>query len=539
MTSLFKYVFLVILFSAQFMHGQIIPTVSNLLRFGDGTQSLGSNSNNFIYRENLTDVKFLFPQNFTFGLRLLYDNPPEVGQTFKGLDRRFVEYQNDGIGLRAGNYSELYGKGLAINLFEERGLAYDTWMDGVRAKYKSNGLSVSILYGNLTFSDSINFWREEEYIVTGGNVEYEFNSSFSLGATFLSAEGKIPLPSITYNLKAEIPELYFKANFGQIDFYANWVNKWTNVIDTESSDGYGIYSFLSFNTAGLGITVDYKNYLFDERDPFERDDFTRPTRMLPFQNPPIVMKEHSYLFLSRSLHHIDFNDEVGVQAEIYYTLSEDININLNASLSSRHNYYEYQSPDSQNPFTFENIQRSGNFLPTSENKYSPYWEYLLDVEYSLSFFTNLHLGFAQRAKTFYNDFTGLQGTHIIKSTVVPLLIDHIFSRNYSSSLQYEFEAVDDNFNTSQEKYNNHFISLTGNFYSKLNVGLRFEFTSNEYDLSGKKEWLTVETGYRINQSNTVSVSYGSERGGQTCSNGVCRYVLPFTGFKFTLLSTFN
>jgi hypothetical protein len=538
MKNFVKY-FLALLFIAQLGYAQIIPSFSNLLRYGDGKQSIGGNTNNFIYRENITDVKFSFQNNFTFGFRFLYDNPPEVGQKFMGLDRRFIEYANDGLNLRAGNFSELYGRGLALNLFEDRGLAYNTWMDGVRAKYKYNGFSVSLLSGNLVYSDSISFWRNEEYTVVGGNIEFELNKNFSVGTTFLSAEGKIPLPSITYNLKAEIPEIYFKASLGKFDFFANWVNKWTNIIGSETSAGNAIYSFISYNKAGTGITIDYKNYLLDERGPYERDDFTRPSRMLPFQNPPIVMKEHSYLFLSRSIHHIDFNDEVGFQAEIFYSLNDDFNINFNASLASRHNFYEFQSPESNNPFTFEKIERKGNFLPTLDEMYSPYWEYLIDAEYNLNDFTTIYLGFAQREKILYNDFTGLKGTHIIKSTVIPFLVDHILSRNYSSSLHYEFESVNDNYNTPQEKYNNHFISLTGNFHSKLNVGFRFEFTTNEYDLSGKTDWFTVETGYRLNQSNTLTVSYGSERGGQTCSNGVCRYVLPFSGIKFSLLSTFN
>ena len=173
----------------------------------------------------------------------------------------------------------------------------------------------------------------------------------------------------------------------------------------------------------------------------------------------------------------------------------------------------------------------------TENKYSPYWEVLLEVEQTFSNGTVANLGIASRKKVLYNDITGSDGSHIISSVVVPFLAQHTFSENFSLIIQYEYESVADNFNTSQENFSNHFISTIGNFSSKFNLNLRYEITTNEYDLSGKNKWITVEAGYKIGYAHNISVSYGTERGGQVCSNGVCRYILPFEGFKFTLLST--
>ncbi|NJO92506.1 MAG: hypothetical protein HC831_28685, partial [Chloroflexia bacterium] len=96
--------------------------------------------------------------------------------------------------------------------------------------------------------------------------------------------------------------------------------------------------------------------------------------------------------------------------------------------------------------------------------------------------------------------------------------------------------VEDLMHRERTPEENEFISVVNSFFSVLNVNLRYEFTSNNYEVSGRKDWFTIETGYRINQNNNVSFSYGRERGGQTCSNGVCRYIQPFSGFKLTLLS---
>ncbi len=514
------------------INSQITTSVTNLFRYGDGTQTLIDNSIPLIYRENLTDVKFRLPEGITTGFRLLYDVPPEVGLEFKGISRKFIEYTKEGLYVRAGDYSELYGKGLAVNLFENRGLAYNTWAEGLKAGYKRGGLTASLIYGNIEFTDSINFWRTEEYVLTGGNFEYRFFKSLSAGLSYVSAEGTIPLVNQTYNLKAEVPEVFFTLKVLGFNWYFNWAQKWVNVIDEGTQTGRAIYSSLSYNIAGLGIIIDYKNYLFDEQDPFTRNDFSRPTRMLPFQNPPIVQKEHSYILLSRAIHEIDFNDEVGFQVELFYSLTENTFLNFNGSLSSRHNYYSYNSES----FTFNREVRSANFLPSTDDKYSPYYEAMLEIEQTFSGRTMANLGIAYRNKVLYSEIAGDAGSHKINSTVIPFFGQHTFTEEFSMVFQYEFEAVSDNYNTRQEEYSNHFISVIGNLFAVFNLNLRYEITTNKYDLSGRDNWFTVEAGYKIGYYHNIAVSYGSERGGQTCSNGICRYILPFEGFKFTLLS---
>ncbi|MEO8399825.1 MAG: DUF6029 family protein, partial [Ignavibacteriaceae bacterium] len=235
----------------------------------------------------------------------------------------------------------------------------------------------------------------------------------------------------------------------------------------------------------------------------------------------------------RALHQVDFNDEVGIQAEAFYSLNENTTLNLNSSLSSRHDSYIYD----QSTFSFSLKKRKSNFLPSPKHEYAPYWEMFTEVEHYFDFTTVLRIGFARRTKTIYEDFSGLAGSHIILSTVFPAQFQYTFNPNYSFVLQYEYEFVNDNFNTSQPKFYNQFISLTSSIYSKYSASVRYEFTDNNFDLSEKKNWFTFEAGYRISQSNTLTMSHGRERGGQICSNGVCRYILPFTGFRLSLLTT--
>ncbi|MCP5064868.1 MAG: hypothetical protein GY936_20805 [Ignavibacteriae bacterium] len=509
---------------------QVTPSISNLMRYGNGNQSIGNSENKFQYFENLTDVRVSFPKKISIGFRFLYDDPPEVGAPFRGLSKRFIEYRDEGFSVRVGNSSELYSHGLVLNLFENRGLAYDTWLDGVKTNYKYSNFNASLIAGTIDFRDSINIARHEKYKLHGGNVEYKIKKIGKVGASFISAEATIPQSVNNKIANVELPEIYFDINYNELDFHFGWAQKWVNVpIDRNTSRGTGIYSSLSFAGENLGITIDYKNYKFDLQDPFLKNDETRTTKLLPFQNPPIGMKEHSYTLLTRALHQVDFNNEVGIQLDAIYTVNEDLNFSLNMSLSSTHNSYLYNN----STFSFT-VDETNNLLPSTKINYSPYSEIFIEGEYYFDYETALRFGFAKREKTLYNDFTGAKGSHTIKSFVIPIQFQTPLSKSLSTTLQYEFETVNDNFNVGQETINNHFLTVFASLVNKITFALRYELTSNDFDPSNRKDWLVGELGYRISGSNLVSLSYGRERGGQICSNGICRYILPFKGLRFSL-----
>ena len=516
----------------------VVPSVSNLLRYGDGKQIFGSLKLKKKYFENLSDVRISLPESFTVGFRLLYDDPPEVGETFRGISRRFIEYNKDDIYLRAGNSSALFGRGLALNLFEDRGLAYDTWMDGVQLKYSPDFFNITILGGTIDFRDSVSITRHGIYKVRGGNFEIQPFNETLFGFSYIYAEGKIPQGTVNSgippkNIKAEIPELHFSLNLDRISVYLDWSRKWTNVIeDKTTSTGWGLYGAISYLGDGYGLTLDYKNYSFDILDPYGRDDLSRPTRMLPFQNPPIVQKEHSYTLLTRTLHEVNFNDEVGFQLDAFYSLNENTTLNFNTSFSSIHNKFELNDDG----FTFSQIKRDGNFLPSLEKEFFPYHELFIEGEHYYDISSAVRLAIAFRKYTFFNEFSSDKSSTVTSSFVVPLQVQNVFSENYSLTFQSEHEWVSEEFNEMTDKFFNHLITVISSFYSNLTATIRFEYTTSDREVSGRKNWLSGEIGYRLMQSHVITVSYGNERGGLACSNGVCRYIQPFEGLRLAILS---
>jgi hypothetical protein len=537
-----KYIFFSFLIAAglsQLSFSQeVVPSVANLFRYGNGERILGSLKIPQTYFENLTDARISLPENFVLGFRLLYDDPPEIGETFKGISRRYLEYNSSGVYIRAGNSSTLFGRGLALNLFENRGLAYDTWMDGVKFKYSNDLFNATILGGTIDFRDSITFVRNEVYKIRGGNVELNPFSELLIGGSYIYSEGLLPQGPVNSgvpakNIKAEIPEAYLSLNLSKLSLYLDWSHKWTNVLtDHYTSKGSGFYGAISYFGSGYGITLDYKNYGFDILDPYGRTDAGRPTRMLPFQNPPIVQKEYSYTLLTRALHEVDFNDEVGFQIDAFYSVSDNTTINLNSSISSKHKGYMLNADG----FTFTQINRPADFLPSAKKELFPYYEFFVEAEHYYTTTSLFKLAFALRQETFYNEFSPDKSSTVTTSIVIPIQILNRFSQDFSLTIQSEHEFVRETFNEVKNKYFNQLITLIGSFYSRLTATIRYEYTTSNSEVSSRKNWLIGELGYRLESSHTITISYGDERGGQVCSNGICKYIQPFEGLRITILS---
>ncbi|MEW5797851.1 MAG: DUF6029 family protein [Bacteroidota bacterium] len=522
-------VLMVVIMKAQ----TITPSVSNTLRYGTGERGFGNVIQRFSYFENLTDVRLTIQPSLLIGFRLLADDPPEVGEIFQGLKRRFVEYNGGMFLLRAGNFNDLFGRGLAFNLFENRGLAYDTWMDGVKAQYKSSSISVTILGGTLEFRDSVTIARHERYSIRGANIELKPIQGLIVGASFVEAHGTIPQFVGSKEIAAETPEIYGSFRSGPFNGFFGYAHKWTNIVtDARSNTGDGLYGSFSYNGKGFGITAEYKNYRFDIRDPFDRGAGERPTRMLPFQNPPIVQKEHNYTLLTRAIHQVDFNDEVGFQIEGFYSPSSSTTISLNGSVASRHHYYDYNTA----AFSFIERKRDLGYLPSLERRLSPYWEAFVDAEHYFEERSAVRTGIARRVNVLYNDFTGAQFSHTQQSTIVPVQIQYALTREYSVIVQSEHEFAYDSYNTSNERYFTQLLTAILSRSPDLNLSVRYEYTTDKADPSGRKDWVVAEIGYSFGQSHTTTLSYGRERGGQVCSNGVCQYQLPFEGVRFSLRS---
>ena len=97
---------------------------------------------------NLTYTK----GNFTAGIRYeAYLNAMQGYNSLyngNGIPYRYLTYKAEGLEVTAGGFYEQFGNGLILRTYEEKGLGYDNFLEGVRVKYQLyKGVSVKALAG--------------------------------------------------------------------------------------------------------------------------------------------------------------------------------------------------------------------------------------------------------------------------------------------------------------------------------------------------------------------------------------------------------
>lgn len=525
-------------------------SVSNLLKYGNGYEYTGDIKLPKEYFENLTDAR-LNVNGVIFGIRYEISDPIEYGLDFRGIRKRYIEYNHDaGISLRAGDYWEIISRGLSLNVFEDRALGYDTGIDGIRIIYKNTfgkrnpfGLKTMILGGDINFSDYITPERIEKYKIRSAYTEISPIKPLTLGLNYVYSIGDLPEEDDITTIHTDLPEINLNLNLSDVQFYAAYSHKSTRITPNgvytvpETGLGDGFYSSLSYFKDKIGVTLDYKNYRYDITLPNNRSA-TRPTRMLPYQNPPTAQKEHTSTLISRNPHVVDFNDEVGGQVDVVYSPTDKLSFNFNGSIASRH--YQYIDTDTTTGLDYERVDRSDNFLPSLDDPFSPFWEIYLEGEYYASDKVYVKGAFARQNSTLYNQIFP-ESSEKIFTTTIPVEFKYSFNSEYTLTFIGEQQWVHNSFRTSRESdqnFTNQFLSLTFSKSPNLNITFNTESTNDDEEPTGKKFWWLSEVSYKINQSNTVLISYGSERGGLRCANGICRFVQPFEGFRAAVQSSF-
>lgn len=537
-----------ILITSTFVKAQINlnveAAVSNLLRYGNGYQYTGTIKNPKEYFENLTDARLKI-NGVTFGFRNEISDSIEYGVNFVGISKRFVEYDHEsGISLRAGDFWEAISLGMSLNTFEDRALAYDTGIDGVRIGYENtfkfkNPLQVKaqIIGGNINYRDYLDPYRVENYKLRNAYLRVSPLKPLTMGINYVHSNGILPEEGFLTYVNSDVSEGYFNIDYKSLQFYTSYAYKSSvispnEIYNASTANGDGLYSALSYTFDNLGMTLEYKNYRFDITLPDNRSN-TRPSRMLPYQNPPTAQKENNSVLTSRNPHVVDFNDEVGGQIDFVYVPNDKLSFNLSGSIASKH--YQYTDIDTSSVISYERVDRGDSWLPDMNNAFSPFWELYLEAEDYATDKIYGKLALALQQNVLYNQINP-GSSEIIKTTTIPLEFRYSFTDVYSLTFINETQWANNSINIGDKNFMNQYNSLTFSSSPSLVLTVTSEFTNNDDEPTGKSSWFTGEISYKLNQSNTFGVSYGSERGGLKCTNGICRFVQPFEGFR-VLIST--
>jgi len=106
--------------------------------------------------------------------------------------------------------------------------------------------------------------------------------------------------------------------------------------------------------------------------------------------------------------------------------------------------------------------------------------------------------------------------------------------------EYNFVVEDTGHLAVPWKYHETALSLSYGIGEALlfTVGWQGVDMKLERRYNGQQSWPMFETVWSITERNVLRVRIGAERGGYTCSGGVCRFEAPFKGVKAQLISRF-
>lgn len=517
------------------------------MRYGTSNEIVNPLYSQKEYFENLTDARIAY-RDFLLGFRILHDAPPEAGVGFSGIRKWYVEFTKDDLVVRPGDSYSLYGRGLALNLFERRTLAFDTGLFGVKGSYQTRILRASATGGTVMYHDVNAPTRVEEYDIRAASFELVPYRFFSLAVDFVSGSVGLPTTPGQFTGRFDMPEYVLKGHAGDFDAFVSYAEKRTEVFPTfiqpkgDLHKGTGFYGSLGYTQDALGVTFEYKDYRFGIVDPILRTNPDRLTKALAIQNPPIVHKEHSFTLASRYPHVIDFGDEVGFQVDVFYTVGQ-LTGNLNFAAASRH-YAYYPTGDTDRTTmqpTFLSESRSNSFLPSLAAKLSPFVEGYADFQY---YFQPGGTDYAELALNRRQEKTPLELRAASEPLIVqvrdifgvPIAVQYTLIEGLAAKLIIERQWVRDDSNIESTKFYNQFFSLGISQSPGLALTVRYEVTSDKETTDGRKDWTAADFGFWIGTNHNLTLTFGGDRGGLVCANGICRTVPPFFGFRASLTS---
>lgn len=434
-----------------------------------------------IYDRLLIDYDF---KEFKVGATLEQFWSPYSDRNYISLNQVRLQYKTNKWDIKIGNFYETLGRGTLMRTYQVPGailedLAYRSRnyfhrdFLGAFIKYQGESWSVKALAGqplNNVFPPPEGYpsRRPDSVAVVGGdyqikthkieyNAMYLRNQQVNKWYSMMNLSGNI-LPWLTY-----YSELTIDNDGGLFG----------------SSDEYGWYFNLNFNFDKLSITTelkDYNNIIIGEA----------------VNEPPALIKQHTYRLLNRSTHVPIPINESGWQIEASYFFDD-------ASI-----------------LTF-NHARAMNALGVDFSYAEYFLEYgrIINEKYDLKLFID-----------YAND--DIKGEK--NRTSFGFDMDVIMKKRRSVNFEYEYQT----FERSDIRATNMLTSVAFNHGSKFTLAVLAEYSTDDAVVETNNDfkiWLGSNLKYKPNFKNTFLLFAGTRRGGPACTSGVCYEILDFEGVE--------
>ena len=396
-----------------------------------------------------------------------------------------VNYKNKNWDISVGNFNSTLERGILLRSYEIQGALLEDlsfrgkhyfYRDilGASVGFKRKGFRVKALWGyalNSVFPPTRSF------------KERRSDEIAAISTDFKMLNQNIGFSSI--RVKNEREESYYGSGnlSGTITPNLSYYSSYATSLNNDKA--HALYSSLNFSAASFGISLelkDYRNFLLGSG----------------INEPPALVREHSYRVLNRTTHVLQPSNESGFQIEAFYSPNLNTTVILN-----------YTQAKNGETITF-NYQEWFAELNTSFNENT-------DV--------GLFLDYAQDP---------LKGQENRFSAGITLL--HKLSSENFQSIGLEFNSQA--FKRANQTMTNYVGDLTLQIKSKIVVNMLSEWSTDSFFTDSSRIWFGSTIHYKMNSKNKFALFAGERRGGPACNAGVCYEILDFKGVELRWTTRF-
>jgi hypothetical protein len=486
-------------------------------------------SNGFL---NLTYVK----GNFNAGVR--YENFLNPLQGFdprwkgQGFLFRFATFNTDGLEVTAGSFYEQFGSGLVLRAYEERGLGFDSFLDGIRVRYAPyKGIYIKGL-----IAKQRSFFAIGPGLVRGADGEFQLNEMFDwnesipkvmIGGAIVSRfqtdlDAIYNLPENVSSSSARMRVIWKKWNFNaEYAFKINDPNA-TNGFIYRPGDALLVNAI--YSKKGLGLVLSAKR--LNNMD--FRSDRNASGNNLNINFLPALTRQHTFnLPATIYPYATQPNGEMAFQAELTYNIKKgtklggkygtDVVINLSNAYSIQ------KTPAANDTFGY-----NSKFFAVGNTPY--FHDYHIEIRRKIN---SKWKATAMYLNWLYNKdvVQGLSGYGTIYANM--FVLDAAYKIKSNHTIRAEVQGLF----SKQDEGSWAMAMIEYTFAPHWYIAVMDQYNYGNPSESRQIHYVNFNAGY-IKDGNRIMLGYGRQRAGIFCVGGVCRNVPASNGLSITIMSSF-
>jgi hypothetical protein len=484
---------------------------------------------------------------FTAGFRYeLYLNPLEGFDKRlegNGIPYRFATYKKDKFEITVGNFYDQFGSGLIFRAYEEWNLGVDNSVDGIRVKISPfKGVTFKGIYGKQRY-----FWDKSPGIVRGADADFFLNDIFkkwqekktkiTIGGSFVSVYQPND-PGLKLHLPLNVAAFAgrFNISHGKVNFsgeYAYKINDPDQINNFIYKNGEALLLTASYSQKGLGVLLSAKR--IDNMS--YKSNRLENSYALDVNFLPPLTKQHTYSMAAMYPYATQPNGEMGLQAQVVYTIPKKSKLGGKYGTSIAVNYSIVNSIDKQKINDTIPIDEYGtlgyksDFFKLGDTKY--FEDFNIEITKKISkkwklIASYLNLIYKIDVVEGHSDD---EGEKMVYANIG--ILDLTYKFTPKKSLRFEYQQLF----TKQDKGDWLAFMLEYTIAPKWFFSVMDQYNYGNPDNNKQLHYYTISAGY-TKKANRIALSYGRQRQGIICVGGVCREVPASNGLTLTISSSF-